>query len=162
VEEFWVILGSLAGVVTAVVTIWLVILARRPASSPASSAAEPTAKEEPDVEVTVANLFETFEQPRDLGPWSFSVSGINRSDHPVRFTSAGFERSDGKQIVITEQPYGADLIRAVPPHDSGQTWMDCESLSAAGLDVYGPIVGWVRTATNDLFKSEPKVLRSRD
>jgi hypothetical protein len=152
VEEFWIILGSLAGVVTAVVTIWLVILARRPASSPASSAAEPTAKEEPDVEVTVANLFETFEQPRDLGPWSFSIRGINRSDHPVRFTSAGFERSDGKQIVITEQP----------PHDSGQTWMDCESLSAAGLDIYGPIVGWVRTATDDLFKSEPKVLRSRD
>jgi hypothetical protein len=42
VEEFWIILGSLAGVVTAVVTIWLVILARRLASSPASSAAEPT------------------------------------------------------------------------------------------------------------------------
>jgi hypothetical protein len=74
VEEFWIILGSLAGVVTAAVTIWLVILARRPASSPASSAAEPTAKEEPDVEVTVANLFEAFEQPRDLGPWSFSTS----------------------------------------------------------------------------------------
>lgn len=124
-EEFWIILGSLAGVVTAAVTIWLVILARRPASSPTSSAAEPTATEEPDVEVTVANLFETFEQPRDLGPWSFSVSGINRSDHPVRFTSAGFDRSDGTQIVITEQPYGADLIRVVPPHDSGQTWMDC-------------------------------------
>lgn len=154
-EQFWIILGSLAGVVTAGVTIWLVTLARRPSSSP------PTIKKGPEVTVTVANLFETYEEPRDLGPWSFSVSGINRSDHPVRFTSAGFERSDGKQIVITQQPYGADLIRAVPSQDSGKTWMDCDSLSAAGLDIHGPIVSWVRTATDDLFKSEPKVLRSR-
>jgi hypothetical protein len=161
VEQFWIILGSIAGVVTAVVTIWLVILARRSSSASASSPSKGTASEEPQVTVTVANLFETYDEPRDLGPWSFGITGINSSDRPVRFTSAGFERSDGKQIVITQQPYGADLIRVVPPQDSGKTWMDCDSLSAAGLDIYGPVVGWVRTATDDLFKSEPKVLRSR-
>jgi hypothetical protein len=45
------------------------------------------------------------------------VTGINRTDHPIRFTSAGFDRQHGKQIVITKQPYGAGLIGVVPGHD---------------------------------------------
>jgi hypothetical protein len=158
VEEFWIILGSVAGVVTALVTIWLVVLARRSSSAPAPSTGP--GADEAEVKIEVANLFETYDDPPDLGPWSFSVTGINRSDHPIRFTSAGFERADGKQIVIRDQPYGSNLIGTIPPHDSGETWIECAALEQAGLDVYGPIVGWARTATGELYKSEPRVLRS--
>jgi hypothetical protein len=137
-------------------TIWLVIIARRPSASAAPMVAPP--RDEPEVIVEVSNIFETYGP--EFGPWSFGVKGVNRSDHPIRFTSAGFERPDRKQVVITEQPVGADLIRTVPAHDAGQTWIECDALASAGLDIYGPVVGWVRTATGDLYKSEPKTLRS--
>lgn len=150
--ELLIILGTVATVIAAIVAIWQLVLQRRASPPP------PPQPSGLRFEVEVTNLFETYEA--DLGPWSFCVKGINRSDHPIRVTSAGFERGDGKQIVITQQPYGADLIRTLPPHDAGQTWMDCDSLAAAGLDVYGPIIGWVRTATGELYKSEPRVLRS--
>jgi hypothetical protein len=158
VEAVWIAVAAIGTIVLVVLTAWLVVLARRPAVPASPSSPAPPAPDEPEVTVEVANLFETYE--RDLGPWSFSVTGVNRSDHPVRFTSAGFERGDGKQIVITQQPYGSTLIGTVPSHDSGQTWMDCDSLESAGLDTYGEIVGWARTATGELYRSEPKTLRS--
>lgn len=154
-EPVWIAVAAIGTLVLVILTAWLVVLARRPAAAPAPAS---PASAEPEVTVEVANLFETYE--RDLGPWSFSVTGVNRSDHPVRFTSGGFERGDGSQIVITQQPFGSSLIRTVPPHDSGQTWIECDSLAAVGLDIYGEIVGWVRTATGELYRSEPKTLRS--
>lgn len=150
-----IILGTIATVIAAIVATWQLVLQRRATRGHTALPQHPSG---PRLQAEVTNLFETYEA--DLGPWSFCVKGINRSDHPIRVTSAGFKRGDGKQIVITQQPYGADLIRTLPPHDAGQTWMDCDSLAAAGLDVYGPIIGWVRTATGELYKSEPRVLRS--
>lgn len=157
-EEFWIIVGSIGTVLLVFLTIWLIVLARRPSAAPAPSTG--SSADVAEVEVEVANLFATYDDSPVLGPWSFSVTGINRSDHPIRFTSAGFERADGKQIVIRDQPYGSNLIGAVPSHDSGQTWIECDALERAGLDVYGPIVGWARTATGELYKSEPRELRS--
>lgn len=149
---FWIIFGSVAGGATTLLTVWLVVIARRP------SAPVATAERGPEVTVEVSNIFEAYDDGR-TGPWAFGIQGINRSDHPIRFTSAGFERADGEQIVITQHPYGTNLIRTIPPHDSGQTWMYCDDLAASGLDIFEPIVGWVRTATGDLYKSEPKTLR---
>lgn len=131
-EQFWIIVGSIT-VLLVFLTIWLIVLARRPSTTPTPRAGHPA--DEPEVKVEVANLFKTYEQPRDLGPSSFSVTGINRSNHPIRFTSAGFELPDGKQIVMMRQPYSSSVIGTVPPHDSGQTWMECDALADAGLDI---------------------------
>jgi hypothetical protein len=159
VGTVWLYVGVAASVVTivgAAIGIWRWLIRRRRAAEQPEEASPQDAQ--PEFEVEVSNLFETHGP--DFGPWSFGVQGINRSDHPVRVTSAGFERGDGKQIVITEQPFGSSLVRTLPPHDSGQTWMECDTLASAGLDVYGPIVGWVRLATGELYRSEPKVLRA--
>lgn len=111
------------------------------------------------VEVTVENALPTY--GAQTGQWCFSVRAVNRGDYPVNVTSAGFVMPDGRELVIVAPPFGGALPSEVPPRDSRQTWLEVDTLEAEGLDVYGPVTGWVRTSTNERFSSKPRVLRSR-
>ena len=92
--------------------------------------------------------------------WCFGVTAINRSDHPVKVTSAGLIMPDGRDLVIVRPPFPGALPTEVARHDSAQTWIDCRDLEAEGFDLYGTVTGWVRTSTDERFESKPTVLRS--
>lgn len=49
----------------------------------------------------------------------------------------------------------------VEPRDSGMTWLDVEEATRLGLDIFRPLVGWVRTSDDQRFESKPAPLMRR-
>jgi len=93
-----------------------------------------------------------------------SITVVNRSDHTVRVTGAGVELQDrsGRQVHQVREFPGATLPGAVASHDSGSTYFLADELKEAGIDIYGPITAWIRLATGEIVRSQPKVTRTRD
>ena len=116
----------------------------------------------PHVEVTISNAFPTYGPNNEhVGEWCLSVTAINRGEHPVHVTSAGFFLPDGKEssLVIVQPPYPDALPRTVEPRDSGQTWVERAAVESRGVKVVDqPLTGWVRLSTRERFESKPSVL----
>src|SRR4029077_11767714 len=91
------------------------------------------------------------------------ITAINQSNHAVKVTSAGFITQDGSKqdVLLMAPPFGATLPGAIEPRDSGMTWLDVEEATRIGLDIYRPLVGWVRTSDDQRFESKPEPLLRR-
>jgi hypothetical protein len=93
-----------------------------------------------------------------------SVEAINRSDHAIRVTGVGLYLQDGsgRQMHQMHTPPGGTLPGAVASRDSGSTYFLAEDIGQeGGIDIYGPITGWVHLSTGETVKSKPKVTRTR-
>lgn len=95
---------------------------------------------------------------------ALAINLVNHSDHAVRVTGVGIDLQDGsgRQAHLVREPPGATIPGTVAPHDSGSTYFLTEELEESGVDIFGPIAGWVRLATGETMKSKPRVTRSRD
>jgi hypothetical protein len=91
------------------------------------------------------------------------ITAINQSNHVVKVSSAGFITQDGSKqdVVLMAAPFGATLPGPIEPRDSGMTWLDVEEAMRIGLDIYRPLVGWVRTSEDQRFESKPAALLRR-
>ena len=91
------------------------------------------------------------------------IAAINKSNHPVRVTSAGLVLQDGskRDLVIFHPPPGASIPGAITPRDSGNTWLAIDDARRGGLDLYEPLVAWVNTAEDKRFTSKPTTLMRR-
>jgi hypothetical protein len=118
------------------------------------------------VEVKITNGFPTYGPNNErLGEWCFLITAINRGDHPVHVTSAGFMHPDGSDsnLVIMQPPFPGALPKTIQPRDSGQTWVERSAAESRGLDaVERPLVGWVNLSTGERFQSKPTVLVAAD
>jgi hypothetical protein len=97
------------------------------------------------------------------GDWCFGIEVVNRDLEPIEIRSAGFDMNDGSggKIIWQVQPPGATLPGVVKGRSSASTWLPIEELEKQGLDIYGPIVAWVRTEADELVRSEPKTLYTK-
>lgn len=114
------------------------------------------------VVVKVSNALPMYGPHNKPGEWSFEIEALNKSDHPVRVTSVGFELPDGRTLVQVERPFPSALPCDIRPHDSAMTLFEVEQLEAQGMDTFGEIIGFVNTSDGSRFASEAKGLRSRD
>jgi hypothetical protein len=91
------------------------------------------------------------------------ITAINQSSHMVKVTSVGFIAQDGskRDVLLTTQSFGATLPGPVEPRDSGMAWLDIDEAARAGIDIYRPLVGWVRTSDDQRFESKPAPLLRR-
>ena len=91
------------------------------------------------------------------------ITAINQSNHAVKVTSAGYITQDGSKqdVLLMAPPFGATLPGAIEPRDSGMTWLDVEEATRIGLDIYRPLVAWVRTSDDQRFESKPEPLLRR-
>jgi hypothetical protein len=90
-----------------------------------------------------------------------TVEAINRSSHTVRVTGIGFNMNDGtnRVVQIVYPGAGSSLPGSIAPHDSGMGWMSEVDVRDAGIDIYKPLVAWVRTSAGEQFNSKPVTLR---
>ncbi len=111
------------------------------------------------IDVSVTNAFLTFDQ--GLSPMAL-ITAVNRSRHPVRVESMGFDVQDesGRTLVITAQPPGSTLPGEVRPQDSGKTWIEQAELASRGFDLTRPLAGWVNDATGKRHRSKRVTLRA--
>ncbi len=115
----------------------------------------------PHLEVEIANAFPTYGPNVELGKWCLSVTAVNRGDHPVHVSSAGFMLPNGDEssLVILRPPYPGALPASVQPRDSGHTWIERKAIEDSGVPIVNqPMVGWVRLSTGERFESNPRVL----
>jgi hypothetical protein len=117
------------------------------------------------VEVKISNGFPTYGTNNErLGEWCLLVTAINRGEHPVHVTSAGFLMPNGKDtLVIMYPPYPGALPATIAPRDSAQTWVERAAAEDRGLNATErPLVGWVNLSTGERFESKPTVLVTAD
>jgi hypothetical protein len=117
------------------------------------------------VEVKISNGFPTYGPNSErLGEWSLLVTAINRGEHPVHVTSAGFLMPNGRDtLVIMNPPYPGALPATIQPRDSGQTWVARDAAESRGLAaVERPLTGWVTISTGERFESKPMILVAAD
>jgi hypothetical protein len=116
----------------------------------------------PHVEVKIANGFPTYGPNNErIGEWCFLVTAINRGEHPVHVTSAGFmlPNGDDSALVIMQPPFPGALPKTVQPRDSGQTWVARSAVESRGVEVVSQaLIGWVDLSTGERFESKPSVL----
>jgi hypothetical protein len=102
--------------------------------------------------------------PGVMGPGVGDVVIImsNRSDHPVRITSAGLRLQDGskRELVMLRPISDGTLPQVVPSHDAHQVYMDLRELQGIGIDFHRPIVAWARTSDDHQFTSKATTLFS--
>jgi hypothetical protein len=91
------------------------------------------------------------------------ITAVNQSDHLVKVTSVGFITQDGskRDVLLMQPPFGATLPGPVAQRDSGVSWLEVQDCLTAGLDVYRPLVGWVRTSEGQRYESKPTTLMRR-
>jgi hypothetical protein len=119
----------------------------------------------PHVEVKISNGFPTYGPNNErLGEWCLLVTAINRGEHPVHVTSAGFVMPNGKDtLVIMHPPYPGALPATIAPRDSAQTWVERDAAEDSGLAApERSLVGWVNLSTGERFESKPTVLVAAD
>lgn len=97
------------------------------------------------------------------GEWCYVIDVVNLGLSPVEVRSVGFDMNDGtnRQIFQMSRPPGATLPGRVNARSSGMTWMELDELERSGLNIHAPVVAWVRTESDEVVRSSPKVLRSR-
>ncbi len=95
------------------------------------------------------------------GRWAVFIEVFNRTDHPVRWTSAALEMRDGRIFYLMEHPPGGDLPAVIQPQDSHHTWADCHELERQGLALDEAVVAAAKLATGEIFRSRAKRLASR-
>ena len=95
------------------------------------------------------------------GRWAVFIEVFNRTDHPVRWTSAALEMRDGRIFYLMEHPPGGELPAVIQPHDSHHTWVDCHELERQGLDLDAPVIAAAKLATGEIFRSPAKRLANR-
>ena len=88
---------------------------------------------------------------------AISITAANRSEHAVRVTSVGLDlnRDDGWQFHQAVPILGASLPGIVQPHDAGVGMIDRENAEEEGLDLFQPVVAWIRLSTGEICRSNP-------
>jgi len=86
------------------------------------------------------------------------ITMTNRSDHPVRITSAGVLLQDGsgRQAVMTRPIADGTLPQVIAPHDAHQVYFEMAEVRAMGIDLRRPVVAWARSADDKRFTSKPR------
>ncbi len=95
------------------------------------------------------------------GRWAVFIEVFNRTDHPMRWTSAALEMRDGRIFYLMEHPPGGELPAVIQPHDSHHTWVDCHELERQGLALDESVIAAAKLATGETFRSPAKRLASR-
>jgi hypothetical protein len=95
------------------------------------------------------------------GSWAVFIEVLNRTDHPVRWISAALELADGRRLYLMQQPPGGELPAVLQPHDSHQTWMSCQELERAGLDLSDAVFATAKLDTGEILRSPQRQLVSR-
>lgn len=109
--------------------------------------------------VKVAWSLPTYGPNHAPGDWKLSVTATNKSDHPIRVTSAGLELPDGRTAVPLSPPFPGALPREIAPRDEAMTWIEPEDVEAQGTSLKGlTVTGFVLTPVGR-FTSEPFVIR---
>lgn len=103
------------------------------------------------MEVKLSNGFPTYGPNSErLGEWCWLVTAVNRGEHPVHVTSAGFLMPNDEDTLVNP-PYPGALPATIAPRDSAR-------LNATER----PLVGWVNLSTGERFGSKPTVLVAAD
>ena len=91
-----------------------------------------------------------------------TIDVTNRSERPIRVTSAGLFMQDGSRrtFVQPQQPPGAELPGIVESYDSKLTYFWREDLTAAGFDLTRPLQAWANLATGEQERSPKRTLLS--
>jgi hypothetical protein len=95
------------------------------------------------------------------GDWAVFVEVTNRTDQPVRWTSAALEMSDGRRMYLMQNPPGGELPVVLQPHETHQTWTRCRDLEEGGLDLNEPVVAAAKLDSGEVVRSPQRRLLSR-
>jgi hypothetical protein len=95
------------------------------------------------------------------GDWAVFVEVTNRTDQPVRWTSASLEMADGRRMYLMQNPPGGELPVVLQPHEAHQTWTRCRDLEEGGLDLTEPVVAAARLDSGEVVRSPQRRLLSR-
>jgi hypothetical protein len=118
-------------------------------------------RRKPDVGVKISYALLAFP---DNAVGAVVLEALNHGDHLVRVVGVGFDAQDGSgnTVQLTQIPPGATIPGQIGAHDSGQTWVIADhDVGQVPFDLYRPLVGWVRLATDEKIKSEARTLMRR-
>jgi hypothetical protein len=93
------------------------------------------------------------------GQWAVFIEVANRTEQPLRWTSADLELRDGRRLRLAEYPPGGELPAVVQADESHRTWATCAALERSGLDLREPLVATVGTANGKVFHSKVRKLK---
>lgn len=164
VVDFWVIAGSIAGIVAAAATIIGVShqfrssKAERDWKGARAAATEPEAPPvKPGLELKLSWMWPTYDNGT-LGSDSIGLTLVNNLDHQVRWVSASIDLQDGSGrhlALINCAPPGMGLPQRVDAHDSSFTLVAAEQLRDQGMDLSRPITARANISTGETVESPP-------
>ena len=109
------------------------------------------------VEVEVRLGLPLYEE--GTGQWAVFIEVFNRTDHPVRWTSAALELKDGRRAYVIDYPTGGELPAVIQPHESHETWVECRRLERSGFYLDQPVVAAVKTDNGEVYRSKRRKFR---
>jgi hypothetical protein len=118
-------------------------------------------RKRPDVEAKISYALLDFSTD---AVWAVLLEAINHGDHPVRVVGLGFDVQDGSgcTIQLARIPPGATIPGEIKPHDRGQTWLIADPKAGeVPVDLFRPLVGWVRLAGGEQIKSRSKAMMTQ-
>jgi hypothetical protein len=161
VVDFWVVVGSIAGIVAALAGVIGVVHQIR-SDSPeregsGSSPHGPSTAITTGLELKLSWMWPTYDDGT-IGPDSIGLTLVNRLEHPVKWASAGIDLQDGSGrhlALIDAAPPGMGLPQRVEPHDSALTLVAAQQLRDQGMDLSRPITARASIATGETVISAP-------
>lgn len=164
VVDFWVIAGSIAGIVAAAATVIGVShqlrssKTERDRKGARAAATEPEASPvKPGLELKLSWMWPTYDNGT-LGSDSIGLTLVNNLDHQVRWVSASIDLQDGSGrhlALINCAPPGMGLPQRVDAHDSSFTLVAAQQLRDQGMDLSRPITAQANIATGETVESPP-------
>lgn len=163
--DFWIVAGSLAGIVAALAGVIGVVHQIRSGKAERERPSAETALHEPPpasgaktgLELKLSWMWPTYDNG-EIGPDSIGLTLVNRLDHPVRWTSASIDLQDesGRHLALIDAaPPGMGLPQRVESHDSSFTLVAAQQLRDQGMDLSRPIMARASIATGETVVSAP-------
>ena len=158
--DTWTAIGSVAGLISVLVTIIALVRPGRSSHAPEGPSEprpQPTSAL-PDFDLNIAWGWPTYDDGT-VGQDSITLTLYNRRHHSVKWSSASIELPDGRHMPVTDYmvPPGMALPLVVDAQDNRILLVAVEALRQAKIDLEQPIAGRATLGTGEVIRSEQQV-----